>query len=412
MRRRGFFPDTRRMLDSATLLFISALSIALCGAILLLSQTGANDGGSLRSWGASMLIGALGVAVAAAGRDVPWIFIGISNTCFLAARSVAWTGTRQFAGLRPQTALAVAGPLLWTATIPFQHALVWMAVACVIGAAYTAAAAIELWRMRDESLPSRVPALALLWTHAAVYGTRSLIALGGINAGPWAHVLLIAIITESLLHTVAMAILLLAMAKERMEVRTAAALQALALEDPLTGIGNRRRFDEHLDAETRRAHRDGAPLALLLIDVDHFKAFNDAFGHQAGDACLRLVAQSIASLARREGDLVARYGGEEFAVLLPHTDVAGAVDVAEAIRCAVRALQCCPAGADEAITVSIGVAATTPAQSGVPARHPHGGTRDNALVRMADEALYAAKRDGRDTVRSHWQTTLACPATV
>src|SRR5579859_4005198 len=116
-------------------------------------------------------------------------------------------------------------------------------------------------------------------------------------------------------------------------------LEDLSLVDGLTGIGNRRRFDEFLLREWRRSRRGRAPLALVLLDVDNFKAFNDHYGHAAGDDCLREVAATIAMLVRRPGDLCARYGGEEFAAILPHTDLTGARTLAERIREAVLALE-------------------------------------------------------------------------
>lgn len=114
------------------------------------------------------------------------------------------------------------------------------------------------------------------------------------------------------------------------------ALERLASHDGLTGIANRRRFDEKLGQEWLRARRDKTPLALLMLDVDHFKLFNDRYGHQAGDDCLRRIAECLASMVARPGDLVARYGGEEFAVVLPSIDVDGALVVAQRMREAVR----------------------------------------------------------------------------
>jgi diguanylate cyclase (GGDEF)-like protein/PAS domain S-box-containing protein len=109
-------------------------------------------------------------------------------------------------------------------------------------------------------------------------------------------------------------------------------LAALATLDGLTGIANRRHFDERLEEEWARAKRDGASLSLLLIDVDHFKKFNDQYGHQAGDACLRALARILAAQARRPADLAARYGGEEFALLLPNTGAEGCVEVGDRVR--------------------------------------------------------------------------------
>lgn len=166
-----------------------------------------------------------------------------------------------------------------------------------------------------------------------------------------------------------------------------AELAEQASTDGLTGVANRRRFDEALDQEWRRAQRSGEPLALLLIDADQFKSYNDRYGHQEGDDCLRMIARTIAASVRRPHDLVARYGGEEFVVILPVTDLEGARRVAEHIRAAVEnAEQPHEGNADGVVTVSIGIATTT------PDLHHTAAT----LIEAADQALYAAKRNGRN----------------
>lgn len=163
--------------------------------------------------------------------------------------------------------------------------------------------------------------------------------------------------------------------------------QRLATTDALTGIGNRRRFDEMLELEWHRAARTGAPLSLLLIDVDHFKRYNDLYGHVAGDECLRRVAEALRTLAKRPTDVCARYGGEEFALILAETPLSGAVAVAEQAVAAVRDMRI-EHGASEhgCVTISAGVASALPEEAYDPA----------PLVDAADEALYAAKRQGRD----------------
>ncbi len=168
-------------------------------------------------------------------------------------------------------------------------------------------------------------------------------------------------------------------------------LRALAREDALTGLPNRRRFDEALGEEYRRAMRVRSPLAVIMLDVDRFKSFNDTYGHPGGDACLRALADTIKILARRPADLPARYGGEEFVILLPDTDAAGALALAERICAAVRSLEIPHAGSDFGFaTVSMGVAVMLPdAATQGPA----------ALVEAADAALYAAKHAGRNTIR-------------
>lgn len=167
-------------------------------------------------------------------------------------------------------------------------------------------------------------------------------------------------------------------------------LEDLSLVDGLTGIGNRRRFDEFLIREWRRSRRARTPLALVMLDVDYFKAFNDNYGHAAGDECLREVAATIAMVVRRPGDLCARYGGEEFAAILPHTDLAGARTLGERIRAAVTGLEIPHARSAIApvVTVSIGVAAGDIA----------GNEEPEALLRAADRRLYEAKIAGRNRV--------------
>ncbi|MGI4794905.1 MAG: sensor domain-containing diguanylate cyclase [Janthinobacterium lividum] len=169
-------------------------------------------------------------------------------------------------------------------------------------------------------------------------------------------------------------------------------LTRLSTIDPLTGVGNRRTLDQALERELRRTERDNGELAMLLIDVDHFKSFNDHYGHLAGDEALRVVGRALTIAARRPADLAARYGGEEFALVLPSTELFGAISVAEVLREAVmRAQVPHAASATGFLTVSIGVASVRPCQQ------PLGPA---ALIARADEALYAAKHAGRNTVRA------------
>ena len=168
-------------------------------------------------------------------------------------------------------------------------------------------------------------------------------------------------------------------------------LAAQATTDALTGLGNRRRFDEALAQEWDRAVRGCRPLSLILIDADCFKGFNDTYGHQRGDEALRLIAGSIRAAANRAGDMVCRIGGEEFAVILPEIDLTGAEVVAERIRAAVMGWATPHAAGPHAVlTVSCGVAS-------VPEVLAHNGA---ALVAEADAALYAAKGAGRNQVRA------------
>jgi diguanylate cyclase (GGDEF)-like protein len=168
------------------------------------------------------------------------------------------------------------------------------------------------------------------------------------------------------------------------------ALQRLSMVDGLTGVANRRTFDETLALEWRRAVRSGDSLALLLLDIDCFKAYNDAYGHLQGDAVLRRVAEALRDTVHRAGDLVARYGGEEFAAVLPRLDPAAAHRLAELARerIAKLAIPHARSLAGDRLTVSVGVAAAVPAAGGAAAE----------LVAAADRALYRAKAEGRDRV--------------
>lgn len=171
-------------------------------------------------------------------------------------------------------------------------------------------------------------------------------------------------------------------------------LQELATVDALTRIGNRRRFDQALLVEWRRAQREQTPLSLILCDVDFFKLYNDHFGHQQGDLCLQEIAAALLSCLKRPSDLLCRYGGEEFAVILPNTHAQGALYLAENLRQAVAAkqLQCpvLPSASSDCVSLSLGVATHS------PTRPFKGGAV--ALLSGADRALYRAKAQGRNRV--------------
>ncbi len=171
-------------------------------------------------------------------------------------------------------------------------------------------------------------------------------------------------------------------------------LEQIAITDGLTGLANRRHFDQTLQGEWRRCSRRKLPLSVLMIDADHFKLFNDRYGHPAGDECLRAIATQVAAVARRPGDLAARYGGEEFVLLMPETDRDGALNVAMRLRALVQELGIVHEGsrATGVVTVSIGLAYCSPAE--------RSGDLPNAeaLMSAADGSLYDAKRDGRNRI--------------
>ncbi|GAB2838617.1 diguanylate cyclase [Pseudoduganella ginsengisoli] len=170
--------------------------------------------------------------------------------------------------------------------------------------------------------------------------------------------------------------------------RQADAMRELTLTDVLTGVANRRSFNEAMDNEWRRCARAEQPLAAIMIDIDHFKNYNDAYGHQAGDHCLQQVASAMKRCAGRPPDLLARYGGEEFIILLPAVGLDGAEVVAKRLLEEVRSLNLphCASSVSDQVTVSLGVAAIQPSDDNDP----------EALIRAADALLYRAKETGRN----------------
>jgi len=170
-------------------------------------------------------------------------------------------------------------------------------------------------------------------------------------------------------------------------------LKELSRVDGLTGIANRRRLDEELEREWKRMLRDKHPLSVIMCDIDHFKLYNDSYGHQQGDDCLTRVAKAIQDSVNRPGDLASRYGGEEFCIVLPETSSAGAVKIAELVRKNVNALKLEHSTSPVAkmVTLSLGVATVIPEQ----------GSQPSVLLEAADRALYQAKGNGRNRVEQN-----------
>jgi diguanylate cyclase (GGDEF)-like protein len=166
-------------------------------------------------------------------------------------------------------------------------------------------------------------------------------------------------------------------------------LHRLANLDGLTEVANRRRFDEYLEHEWQRAGREQVPISIILCDIDYFKYYNDHYGHQSGDVCLRQVAKAISETLHRPADLIARYGGEEFAIILPHTPLAGAIHIAELIQHQIQRLGISHAQsrASSQVTLSLGIGSQIP----IPSQDSH------SFIAAIDRALYRAKAEGRNT---------------
>ena len=383
--------DFARSLDMRTLFIVASVVIAFSGGVLLVARGHDSNATALSFWGTAMLLGAVGIVLIALEAKAGPMAGLFGTAAILLGTALSWTGARVFAGRRPVLSLLLGGPLAWLLLrlmLP-EYGNAWTpgVLALGLGSAFTVATAAALWRVRSESLRTRRFAIAILMFHAAVYVGRAALML---LVPDWAtsRPVEVVLVFEALLHTIGMAFLLLALMKERAELRATMQLRNLAMHDGLTGLTNRRCFDEALEAEFRRAGRSRQPLALLMIDVDHFKLFNDTYGHQSGDDALRAVADALATTVHRPGDLVARYGGEEFTVLLPGTSEPGAITLADTVHAALVRLSLAHAGSPHGqVTVSIGVAALEPRNR---------LTRSDNLLRAADLAMYAAKAEGRN----------------
>jgi len=198
--------------------------------------------------------------------------------------------------------------------------------------------------------------------------------------------------TELITHAVILGcVIIFLLILGRQAINASRMLARQAMYDGLTGLPNRSAFDETIEREIRRMARSGQPISVILIDIDHFKSYNDCFGHPAGDECLRMFAWTIEGCLRRSGEFAARFGGEEFAVLLPGSDTEGALALAETMRLAVRSIAIKHAHSlGGVVTFSAGVATATPGPI---------GEGPQKLVGIADAALYAAKAAGRNTVQ-------------
>jgi diguanylate cyclase (GGDEF)-like protein len=316
------------------------------------------------------------------------ISIDIGNVILFASFAVTWSGARVFDGRAPEPLYLVGGAAIWLmacrspylANIPEAKVLLSSALIT----SYIWATAYEFWRGRSEPLVSRWPAIFLLFAHGALFLLRTPLS----QVLPWTpdhqvfeSVWMTVLSFEALLFTIAIAFILLAMAKERTELRHKTA----ALIDPLTGIANRRAFLEETMAlgEGRRAVTS---CTVVLADLDHFKSINDRFGHAVGDRVLQLFA-SDASAKLGPFDLIGRLGGEEFAIVLHDTGRDKGYAVAERIRMAFEAATIDVDGLRIGATVSMGMVVAEDGLFDMP-----------GLLDQADTALYGAKELGRNRV--------------
>lgn len=368
-------------LDLGTLFMMTVAITFTVGVLFLLSWSQTRKERALAIWGAAHLLGSLASLMLALRDQIPdSLSIGLANALMIGAYGMIWSGVRAFEHRAPRLDLAAVGGAVWLGAclVPpfFESVPARVILASTLAGLYCAAGARAIWRGRDEPLVSRYPAFILLATYAGLYGIRVPLALttplpGSMTtASPWFAILCF----SGTLFSVAIAFVFMALTKERAEREQRHAAET----DPLTGIANRRA----LVAGAER-HLAVAPAALLLFDLDHFKAVNDRYGHSVGDAVLSAFCHIAGPLLPSEA-VFGRMGGEEFACLLPRHDARAAADVAERIRVAVVRFAH-PDYPDLILRVSVGGAVESQI----------GGSLDY-LLRLADEALYRAKNAGRD----------------
>ncbi len=378
-------------LDVNTLFLVTIYVEAILGLLLLFAWVQNTAITAVAWWGFAHLLRAASVTLFGLyGAVSDLVSIDLANAVLFMSFAVTWTGARVFDHRRPQPMLLFGGAAFWLvacripaftdsfdARVLFSSGLI---------TAYTWATAFEFWRGRSEPLVSRWPAIFMLFAHGALYLLRT--PFGAML--PWlpttnqvfASVWLTVLSFEALLFTIAIAFILLAMAKERTEYRHKTA----ALVDPLTGISNRRAFLQDGEAQLKRQAIDPRPTAVMLLDLDNFKSINDRFGHAAGDRVLEIFAD-VSSGCLRRIDLFGRLGGEEFAALLRDTTRERALAIAEQIRTSFAEATRDVDGRPVAATVSIGIVIS------------HDAVLDlSTLLAQADHALYRAKESGRNRV--------------
>jgi len=372
-------------------LFLLTIDVeAILGLLLLLVWVQNTRVQAVAWWASAHLMRSISVMLYGLYGSVPdLISIDLPNVLLFSSFGVTWNGARVFNGRDALPGSLIAGAGIWLLASQWPGfeagAEVRGQLSALIIATYTWLTAYEFWRARHEPLVSRWPAIVLFFTNGAMYLLRTpLNALlheneaDAILSSAWLSVLSF----EAFLMTIATAFILLAMSKERTELRHKTA----AMTDPLTGLLNRRAFLQ--DAETlmqQQIARD-RPIAVLLIDLDHFKSINDRFGHAVGDKVLQIFAKTTRA-ALRQTDLVGRLGGEEFTVVLADAGIDNAYLVADRLRKAFAAAAAVVDGETIYATASIGVSVIVDPRQDLA-----------KLITLADQALYLAKARGRNRV--------------
>jgi diguanylate cyclase (GGDEF)-like protein len=374
-------------LDVNTLFIVTMHVEVMLGLLLFFAWAQNFSKRALAWWGSAHLMRAVSIMLLGLHGSVPpSLSIDFANAVLFGSFALTWCGARVFDRETPEPALALVGVAVWLlacrfsgfASSPDLRALVGSGIVTT----YIWLTAYEFWRGRDEALVSRWPAIFMLFAHGALFLLRTPLA-SNLHAAPgnnlamsgWLELLSL----EGLLFTISIAFILLAMAKERTEYRHRTA----ARTDPLTSIANRRGFLEQT-AVSRRAPAGEAATAVLLFDLDHFKAINDQYGHAVGDRTLQIFAETAKAHVGAAG-LVGRWGGDEFVAVLYDTARDAATTIAERIQRAFEKAAGDIEGRVVSATVSTGLAFSTQGPFELP-----------AMLLQADQALYRAKQEGRN----------------
>jgi diguanylate cyclase (GGDEF)-like protein len=378
-------------IDHFTIMLFGLFTKAMLGALFLIFWL--NDRRNVPWfgwWSATFLLGSLSAAffmLRGFGND--FFSTGLGVAFLIAAFACCWQGSRTFDKRPPLWLPVLAAPGIWLAASLWPGFLDNVAYRVVLSslllAPLIAMSAVEFWRGRDEELQSRWPVIVLFGTLALFFAGR----LPMVNLLPFPYGALplqpgwlAAFNMIVFFHALMLSVLIVAMSKERLELEQ----RTKAQTDPLTGALNRRAFMTRGARLAARHEHDNAPLSLLFLDIDHFKSLNDRFGHLAGDDVLMKFVQVVHDNIRPT-DFLFRIGGEEFCCLLPRTRLDQAHTVAERIRHQFDGARVLAAGTPVTATVSIGIASTETF-----------GYDIDTLMRKADMAVYAAKRQGRNRV--------------
>ena len=377
-------------LDVHTLFMVTIYVEAILGLLLLFVWAQNTALRAVCWWGFAYMTRLASIGLFGMYGKVPdLISIDLANALLFTAFAVTWTGARAFDGRPVEPVYLVTGAVLWLLVCRLPIMLddnnLRSLIASAIVAGYNWLTAYEFWRGRNEPLVSRWPAVFMFFAQGALFLSRTpMVALlpGSGNENVFGSVWMTLLSTEFLLLTISSAFILLAMAKERTELRHRTA----AMVDPLTGISNRRAFLHDASLLTKRHVANPRPVAILLIDLDHFKSINDRFGHGIGDRVLAIFADA-ARKSMRASDLVGRLGGEEFAAVLTEASREKALEVAERIRLTFAQMAEKVDGHPVGPTVSIGLVHCLERTLDIP-----------DLLTRADHALYYAKERGRNRI--------------